>query len=196
MKYNNAMIGERLRELRKNKNWSQDKLIEWLSYKNVKIGRNTLSNIENGEIEKASIEFFLVLAELYECEVGYLLCEKGYEESKTRAIADMQKETGLSVEAVGRIKHLSQNEMYFLSNLLTVNYGKNFRTLSEHYYHIQNDIKLIKAIENGLIQDTFGDNFAEAVSDKKFRKFWLTDEISMFSENEALKDIMYFADKE
>jgi len=185
---NNLYLSEKVKERRKSLNITQEEIAEAIG-----VDVKTYRHWENGKTMPENIASLYKLCACLDCEIDFLF---GKISLPHKADTDIVDYTGLSVEAVNYLKHLSQNEMYFLSNLLTVNYGKNFRILSENYYHIQNDIKLIKAIEKGLIKDTFEDNYTEAVSDKKFRKFWLTDEISMFSENEALKDIIYFADKE
>lgn len=95
MKYDLVKIGERIRSLRKENNISQEQLIELLSEKNVSIGRNTLSAIENGCINSAGkdvkLDFNLIIAlcDLYGVRLSYLLCE-----------SDLDNYTGLKEETL------------------------------------------------------------------------------------------------
>lgn len=119
MKYNFIEIGNRIANERIAHGWSQDKLIEKLSYKDIRIGRNTLSNIENGSQKPCNFSLGLLaaLAELFECEIGYLLCEKEYN-CRTRCDTDIYKETGLnekSIQTLRTIQKSDENE-----NMITV----------------------------------------------------------------------------
>ena len=108
MKYNNNKIADILIEERKKKGWSQEKLIEKLAEKKVYVGRNTISAIESSakhDIGKLSLELLIALAELYDCEIGYLLGEYPL---KTGRDTDIQEETGLSAEAINTIKGIKQ----------------------------------------------------------------------------------------
>ena len=77
MEYNYYDIGNRIRSEREKKRWTQDDLIERLAASGIHIGRNTLSSIENGNIEKTRGNYRLipVLCKLFDCDAGYLLCE-------------------------------------------------------------------------------------------------------------------------
>jgi Predicted transcriptional regulators len=113
MEYNFVDIGNRITAERNALGWSQDKLIEELSNKGVKIGRNALSDIENGnkQYKNFSLKLLCALAELFNCEIGYLLCEKEYI-CKTRCDTDIYKETGLneqSIDALRMIKLQDKN---------------------------------------------------------------------------------------
>ena len=180
--------GKRIKEEREKLKFNQEKFLEFLNISS----RVQLSRWENGYV-LPPYDTLMRMCKIFECEIGYLLCEEGYEESKTRAITDIQKETGLSLEAVNYIKQLSLNEKYFLSNLLTVNYGKNFRMMSEYYKRIQDDIKQIRVIEKGFEPDLFGEKIIEIETEKRMHKYYLSDEVSSFSEIDAKKDIIYFA---
>lgn len=60
MKYNFEKIGKRVKEERKAKNWTQKKLMEKLS-PYCPLGRNTLSDIENGICSNISLTLFSTL---------------------------------------------------------------------------------------------------------------------------------------
>lgn len=104
MEYNWQKIGDRLRTLRTERGFSQDKLIEILDINyGVRIARNTLSNIENG-CQKAcnfKLDLLFALSSLYKCEVGYLLCEYN---NITGRNTDIQKETGLNDKSIKALK--------------------------------------------------------------------------------------------
>ena len=109
MKYNFIDIGNRITTERNALGWSQDKLIEELSYKGIKIGRNSLSDIENGnkQYKNFSLQLICALAELFDCEIGYLLCEKEYI-CKTRCDTDIYKETGLNEESIDTLRMIQK----------------------------------------------------------------------------------------
>lgn len=116
MKYNNNKIADILIEERKKKGWSQEKLIEKLAEKKVYVGRNTISAIESSakhDIGKLSLELLTALAELYDCEIGYLLGEYPL---KTGRDTDIQAETGLSAEAINTIRGIRQESKNWKAN--------------------------------------------------------------------------------
>lgn len=121
MEYNFKEIGERIQKERNKLGISQDEFIYKLNcayYGNRKnddnyewertpqtpgiIGRNTLSDIENGKVVSFDLRVLSAMAILFKCEIGYLLCEKGYE-NKTREITDVITATGLSSQAIDNI---------------------------------------------------------------------------------------------
>lgn len=111
MEYNFIDIGNRITAERNALGWSQDKLIEELSNKGIKIGRNSISDIENGNktYNNFSLKLICVLAELFDCEVGYLLCEKEYT-CKTRCDSDIHKETGLNEESIDALRMIQKQD--------------------------------------------------------------------------------------
>jgi|GEM_PF-864964 len=68
--------------------------------------RQTATNWESGK-RLPCLEDLLKMCEIFNCEIGYLLCEEGYE-GRTRAITDVQKLTGLSPKAVENICKLKE----------------------------------------------------------------------------------------
>lgn len=100
-------IGVRIKSERQNMKWSQSQLIELLKEKKIFIGRNTLSQIENGTHDFNNFSLGLLIAlcgkDFFNCEIGYLLCEY---DCKTRRNADISKETGLTDDAINALRTL------------------------------------------------------------------------------------------
>lgn len=117
MKYNLRKIGRRIANERKNYcHMSQDELLGKLSdtyY--ISMSRNTLSAIESGKYQHYDVDFLFALCELFNCEIGYLLCEYDY---KTREKTDIQKATGLSTTAVDYLCESSFKESIDILNIL------------------------------------------------------------------------------
>lgn len=107
MEYDYAKIGERIRVLRKDKDLSQDALIDELAKKNIKIGRNTLSAIENGNAQKCELSLLKALSEIFRCDIGHILCEY---EGPTPELGYIQKYTGLSLNSVETLHELTTKE--------------------------------------------------------------------------------------
>lgn len=108
MKYNMVDVGQRIKEERlKNGYKRQDDLCDELH-----IGRNTLSAWENG---KANIELgdLIKLCELFNCEVGYLLCEY---DTPYRVQSDISEQTQLSTKAIENIMKSRDNHKKLFGN--------------------------------------------------------------------------------
>ena len=101
MEYNFPAIGQRIKGLRKERGWSQDQLIDVLQDK-VPIGRNTLSSIENGNAKHFELSLLTALCEVFDCEMGYILCE--YDNCKTRDLQFVHDMTGLSEGSIELLK--------------------------------------------------------------------------------------------
>lgn len=101
MEYDFAKIGRRIKLNRISCEMSQTELIKCLSDMGVSVGRNKLSAIENGTATKETFSLALLtgLCKIFDCEIGYLLYEPGYE-CRTRTKTDICNETGLTLEAV------------------------------------------------------------------------------------------------
>lgn len=110
MEYNidYAKMGRRIAQERKKlkdesgKSWTQEKLMEYLKEKGLGISRNTLSSLENGNSVSVDFNLLIELCKLFSCELGYLLCEEGYE-NRTRQVTDIVSSTGLSEKAVNAL---------------------------------------------------------------------------------------------
>lgn len=101
IKKKRAAIGSRIKEERKKRSWSQEEF-GWRMKQilnpdsDVSIPQNTISGWENGK-SLPEIYTFFAMAELFHCDVGYLLCE--YDEP-IHGTTDICKATGLSEHTV------------------------------------------------------------------------------------------------
>ena len=106
MKYNYQKIGDRIRDNRKSLEYSQDEFIRILKDEHqVRIGRNTLSNVENGNLspEKFTMPLLIAICKIFNCDIGYLLGE--YDEN-TRKEKVIQEELHLSSKAISTLKEI------------------------------------------------------------------------------------------
>lgn len=97
MKYIRKKVGNRIREEREKLKYSQTGLC-----RKIGISRNTLSAIEHGkETTKGernlSIDVMLNLCDVFDCDIGYLLCEY---DCKYHENADVREKTHLSEDAI------------------------------------------------------------------------------------------------
>jgi len=109
MKYDFCDIGQRIRELRIKKKWSQETFIEKLNDKGLRISRNTISAVENGEGTKLTLDFLLTCCQIFDCDMSYLLCEYG--ECKTRDNQFIHETTGLSDYAINQLKRFHNDNL-------------------------------------------------------------------------------------
>ncbi len=100
MKYeiekNKYKIGERIRKQRKEIGKNQADFAEALGMQFE--SRSSISKWENGT-EMPSLNNLLKMCEIFNCEIGYLLCEPGFD-LPTRKSTDIQETTGLSQKAI------------------------------------------------------------------------------------------------
>lgn len=104
-------IGHRIREERKKLNLTQDEFKDKIFISS----RQTVARWESGKV-LPSMSDFLCMCCLFNCEIGYLLCEY---DCKTRAATDVKSETGLSERAVYELQQANKQRMYFV--LLALN---------------------------------------------------------------------------
>ena len=114
-------IGIRIRDTRKAAGYTQASLCEVIKEKYAPIDTQKLIDIEHGRGKKLDFDILLGLCDLFDCEMGYLLCEPGYE-NKTRVKTDIANETGLSQQAIERITQ----KIYYEDRFKV--YGKKPRT--------------------------------------------------------------------
>lgn len=103
MRYNFKKVGNRIRDLRKSKKWSQDDFVDQLKAKYLPITRKTISRIEQGDENKFTLPFLLTACDVFGCDMGYLLGE--YEEH-TRDAADIADKLGFSSLAADNLVYL------------------------------------------------------------------------------------------
>lgn len=109
-------IGERIRNRRKEINISQETLIEQLQILNLnRIGRNTLSKLENGESTDIKFETICGIAEILNCDIGYLI---GMYDEHCLSVHEISETTGLTESSVDYLTALNKANDYELLNLL------------------------------------------------------------------------------
>ncbi len=110
--YNWAKIGARIKEERK----ASDLTLEALAEK-IGTSRQTISRWEKGEGVEITLNMLLRMCDIFECELGYLLCEY---DCKTREATDIQNKTALSESAIVNLIANRSNKAItnFLSKLL------------------------------------------------------------------------------
>lgn len=144
-RYDFKKIGERIKSEREKAGYSLTKFEEL-----VNVSRQTISKWEKAEGSSSpTLDDFLRMCNIFNCELGYLLCEY---DCKTRAATDIHKETGLSEKAintlrgregyslgetatalearVGRPVDLSTVQARFLSRLIEDNNGKTLERIA------------------------------------------------------------------
>lgn len=103
-------IGHRIRAERLATGWSQDELISRLKAQGAPLSRGTLSKIENGGVMGFDLNLLVALCNLFNCDMGYLLCE--YDEHH-RVTAEVCAKTGLAESAAIRLDQEVQIEKGF-----------------------------------------------------------------------------------
>lgn len=122
MEYSYVAIGEKIRQRRKELAISQETLS-----RNVKIDRNTLSSLENGnntEKMRLSLPQLCKLASELNCDIPYLLGDR--EDFTTITDERIGKVTGLSGKAVEKIRSLPVRYQCVLNQLIE---SKDFERL-------------------------------------------------------------------
>ena len=99
--YDWKKIGQRIEAERKFLNLSAEALAN-----DIGITRQTLRKWEEGKECSIDIYALIKLANKFNCEVGYLLCEY---DCKTKEITDTQKATGLSEQAITKLQRIKES---------------------------------------------------------------------------------------
>lgn len=190
--YDYKKIGKRIsfeRKAKKDENgksWSQERLIQELSEKGINISRNTLSAIEQGKNFTNDFDLVLKLCEIFDCELGYLLCEKGYT-TRTREKTDIVNSTGLNSMAVDAlldykgycnnqiqsVRNDGQNYLLFISELIK---DRNM------FFVIFNDVKDLLRIQNEGLNEYEQNTYYSAEEALEYKKFHAQREIMSFIE--------------
>ena len=163
LEYEFQRIGDRIRHLRKKKNWSQDKLIEKIARasndsvfdeKKRAIGRNTLSNIENGNFKHFELSLLYTLAGIFKRDVGHLLCI--YDEITIDA-KYVQDYTGLSQEAIKSLTEIKEKQETVIGStkIMLLNAILEDDTFLEHAANILYALHMIP--EESFVQISFHD---------------------------------------
>ena len=172
MEYNFVKIGDRIRQMRKEKFGNQEDFIEALGEKGVPIGRNKISAIENGEQSQFTLPFLLACCNLFNCDMGHLLGEYN---CKTRDMQFIHDETGLSEESISLLKSgkkwgLGQENAKVIDKLLHDYRYHNIDTtakrsyrpilnLLDYFFKYSNSGIRKQVYSNGIITDRDQNNY-------------------------------------
>ena len=101
---------------------------------------NTLSNIENGcqKADNLKVSLLLALADLYNCDVGYLLCEY---DNITGRNTDIQAVTGLNDDSIKTLESLQQTDI--IENSITTVPPQKLEKLQNGTYTQQDILDVI-----------------------------------------------------
>lgn len=102
MKYEATLTGEKIKYERKKRGWTQSKLA-----KKINISDNQISKYERGDVFPP-LDSLFKLCEIFECELGYLLCEDDYSIG-TKFETEVSKITGLNKKAIESLKRLTSS---------------------------------------------------------------------------------------
>lgn len=140
--YNYEKIGQRIRLERRNAGFSrQEDFAKALGLSES--SRQTIGKWENGKL-LPSLDDFFNMCKLFNCELGYLLCEYDY---KTRVVTDIHQAIGLSEKAIHVLKILN-HEIYLRDSFNTLN------RIIEHPEFI-NLLKAIQLHKQTYVDKTF-----------------------------------------
>ena len=172
MEYNFIEIGNRIVIMRKKHHWSQERFIEELNNKGLRISRNTISAIENGTKQQFSLDFLLTCCELFECDMGYLLGE--YSECKTLNHQFIHNGLGLSEKSIQSLHLHKQLDDTHISNIIDdllldlryhnidENNNRHYRpilNLMNYFFRYTNSGSRKQVYSNGTITDCRNDGF-------------------------------------
>ena len=125
MTYNQKAIGKRIKEERIAAGFSsQSAFAKRMTYSPD--SRTTIGNWEKGNCIPC-MEDLLRMCEIFQCELGYILCEYG---CKTRETTDIKNVTGLSQDAINRLSHMKNTRIHeSISSLSKILEHKDFYDL-------------------------------------------------------------------
>ena len=197
MRYDWRKIGERIRAERKASKLTMEELAD-----EIYTTRQTISKWENGTGVEITLNMLLELCRVFDCELGYLLCEY---DTKRRTTINISKETGLSKMAVEHLQTLTTRiyQMYddedcdtsilnayrsvleFIDTVLSSTAKSNecftaLVNLADQFHRY-----LFKAVTADIQFFEDDTNLDRAKSDVKVALFYLTNFWTTFAEYEA-----------
>ena len=140
----------------------------------------TVSRWEKGT-SFPSLDVLLKLCTLYDCELGYLLGEPGYE-NKTRQQTDIKKITGLSEKAVKSLCSMSPAERRLIDDLLSSE--RDLSSLALSYGELKRLNKEFREIPS-----VDAEWFEKTQSDLNYIRFTLSNGFGLFAEKSSTKEV-------
>lgn len=139
------------------------------------VGQSTISNWESGKV-MPPIDKLCCLAEIFECDVGYLLCD--YDE-RTRDIADASAVTGLSGSAVKILSQITHSEHAPIGVIVRKNKEYTIETVSvlsdliesKYFYDLIADLSFYLIYGGALPEDAYrADNSPDDISVDEYNR--------------------------
>lgn len=140
-----ASIGQRIKAERNKLNLTQEQLaeeIEKLIFQSV--GQNTIATWENGKV-LPPLPKLIALAELFGCDVSYLLCDY---DQRTRDISDISQLTGLSGPAADFLLFLRDSPALKTIDILLSD--KRFRADLLMLHQLSERVEVCRQLEESL----------------------------------------------
>ena len=173
-------IADRLREERKSKRVTQDKMAE-----DLLISKPTIISWEkkNGKNKVPSPDQILALCEYFDCDYGYIICEY---DSRKHENADIQDQIGLSEQAIELLKWFNKphNKVQFgtfvdfLDKTIT-----NHKPLSG----LMNDVHLYSfEFRFGFLEDIYDIDIDEIK--KSFTRIYNSDKLNEWQKYDSFRD--------
>lgn len=177
MTYDWIKIGSRIKDERLNKGLS----LEELACK-VYTTRQTLSRWEKGQGNEILLNVLLKMCEIFDCELGYLLGEKEYE-NRTKQKTDICKDTGLSEKAVTALCSMSPTERRLINDLLSSE--NDLYSLALSY----NELKQLNQKSKDIMPIETDDWFPKFQSDMNYIRYTLSNNFSLFAEKNSSDEV-------
>ncbi len=153
--YDSKRIGNRLKETRKALKLSQEYVAE-----KCNCVRQSYAKWENGNLDSLSLADLQHLCNLFECDIGYLLCEY---DTKRHVVADIHTQTGLSEIAIVNLISYNGITTDVLSKFLAL---PKFAIMLDSVYHLAEfslTNSIIKTAETHAKSEGNQDLFTNAV---------------------------------
>lgn len=169
MNYDSEVIGKKLLTERKKRGWTRAKLSELTN-----ISEKQIYKYEKGKVFP-SIESLQLLCneKIFNCELGYLLCEEEYKEG-TKLDTKIVEKLGLtkkSIESIGyittdkRASSLRQSQCKKRREILNALVSsENIRNLIESMIFLDEKLQERKKIHS-YMEDTYGKKISDRVSE-------------------------------
>lgn len=143
MKYGNRLstVGNRIKTEREKIGLKKADFLPRI-YKSV-TSHKTLTAWENGE-RLPDTDSLALMAELFDCDIGYLL---GDYAERHRVTADICAETGLTEKAVDVILQYKKQDPYYIKSLNFLLESDNFEAVLDLIYEYSEALQLLKGLE-------------------------------------------------
>ena len=107
--YDSVKLGEKIGDLRSDKNWSQEELSKKFRECGVKFDKETIAKIENGSYKKEiGIKKLIALSQIFKVSIDDLL-DNHIKEKETNKLFIAEQETGLQKDSIDKLKIYQNN---------------------------------------------------------------------------------------